>query len=117
VINPLQIFRTEDNNNPEKNEEISFMQHISKVATFYMFLSGNPSSEEIEEFKKVLRLFYDSLGFTDKIHTTGITSLANEDYPIFSDFLMFIRDQLYDNTERRIIRSELSSTGLSDSKK
>src|SRR5699024_6738086 len=110
VINPLQIFRTEENSNPEKNEEISFMQHISKVATFYMFLSGNPSAEEIEEFKKVLRLFYESLGFTDKIHTTGITSLANEEYSIFSDFLMFIRDQLYDNNVMSIFRSELSYT-------
>ncbi len=112
VINPLQIFRTEDNSNPEKNEEISFMQHISKVATFYMFLAGNPSSEEIEEFKKVLRLFYDSLGFQEKMHTTGITSLDNEEYPIFSDFLMFIQKQLYDNIEKRIIRQELSSTRI-----
>src|SRR5699024_11876968 len=42
VINPLQIFRTEDNNNPEKNEEISFMQYISKMQTLYIFLSINP---------------------------------------------------------------------------
>src|SRR5699024_8070494 len=112
VINPLQIFRTEDNSNPEKNEEISFMQHISKVATFYMFLAGKPSSEEIEEFKKVLRLFYDSLGFTDIIHTTGITSLANEYYSIFSYFLMFNRDQLYNYSEKCIIHSRLSSTRI-----
>ncbi|WP_088051877.1 VirB4 family type IV secretion system protein [Virgibacillus dakarensis] len=110
VINPLQIFRTEDNGNPEKNEEISFMQHISKVATFYTFVAGSPFPEEIEEFKKVLRLFYDSLGFSDKIHTTGITSLDNENYPIFSDFLTFLREQLYENSDKRIIRSELSTS-------
>src|SRR5699024_11875357 len=85
-INTLQIYHTEDNNNPEKNDEISFMQHISKVATFYMFLAGSPSSEEIEEFKKVLRLFYDSLGFKDNINTTGITSLAIETLIFFSVF-------------------------------
>lgn len=115
VINPLQIYKTEDNANNEgdreqviKDEELSFMQHISKVTTFYQFLAGNPSAEELEEFKKVLRGFYENIGFVDRIRTSGVTGLSNEEYPIFSDFLDYIRDVLYENPQLRVIRPELS---------
>ncbi|MFS0646118.1 VirB4 family type IV secretion system protein [Siminovitchia sp. 179-K 8D1 HS] len=108
VINPLQIYRVEDGGDSVKNEEISFMQHLSKVATFYEFLANNPSTEEIEEFKKILRSFYQYLGFTEKIHTTGVTNLENNEYPIFSDFLSYLRNELYEVPEKRIIRRELS---------
>lgn len=108
IINPLQIYRIEDGESASKNEELSFMQHLSKVATFYQFLANDPTTEDLEEFKKIVRSFYESLGFTDLIYTTGVTNLANEEYPIFSDFLTFVRNELYENPERRIIRSELS---------
>lgn len=108
IINPLQIYRVEDGEDSRKNEELSFMQHISKVATFYEFLANDPSTEEIEEFKKILRSFYESLGFVEKINTIGVTNLANEEYPIFSDFLAYIKNELYEDPEKRIIRPELS---------
>ncbi|WP_245837310.1 VirB4 family type IV secretion system protein [Virgibacillus phasianinus] len=108
IINPLQIYKAEDNHDKKKDEELSFMQHISKVAKFYTFLAVNPSQEESEEFKKILRLFYESLGFMKKMKTTGVTTLTNEEYPVFSDLLAFIREHLYENTERRIIRREIS---------
>lgn len=108
IINPLQIYRVEDGEDSLKNEELSFMQHISKVATFYEFLANDPSTEEIEEFKKILRSFYESLGFVEKMNTTGVTNLANEEYPIFSDFLAFVRNELYTEPKKRIIRQELS---------
>src|SRR5690625_6332268 len=84
------------------------MQHISKVATFYEFLAGSTSTEEIEEFKKILRMFYESLGYLEKLKTTGVTTLKNNDYPIFSDLLDYIREQLYDDSEKRSLRPELS---------
>lgn len=112
IINPLQVYQTEDNEDAQKNEELSFMQHISKVTTFYQFLAGNPSSEELEEFKKILRMFYDSIGFVDRLHTTGVTGLENEEYPIFSDLLTFIRDKLYEVPDQRILRSELSPSRI-----
>lgn len=115
IINPLQIYRADDKSN-YKEEQVSFeqyekqcfMQHISKVAIFYEFLAGSPSTEEIEEFKKILRMFYESLGFMKKTKTTGVTTLGNKEYPIFSDLLEYIREQLYDNSEKRTIRNELS---------
>lgn len=108
IINPLEIYRTEDNEDMVKSEELSFMQHLSKVATFYEFLANDPSTEEIEEFKKILRRFYESLGFVEKINTTGVTNLAHDEYPIFSDLLEFVKNELYEDPERRLIRTELS---------
>lgn len=108
IINPLEIYRTEDNEDMAKSEELSFMQHLSKVATFYEFLANDPSTEEIEEFKKILRRFYESLGFVEKINTTGVTNLAHDEYPIFSDLLEFVKNELYEDPERRLIRTELS---------
>lgn len=108
IINPLEIYRTEDNEDMAKSEELSFMQHLSKVATFYEFLANDPSTEEIEEFKKILRRFYESLGFVEKINTTGVTNLAHNEYPIFSDLLEFVKNELYEDPERRLIRTELS---------
>lgn len=108
IINPLEIYRTEDNEDMAKSEELSFMQHLSKVATFYEFLANDPSTEELEEFKKILRRFYESLGFVEKINTTGVTNLAHNEYPIFSDLLEFVKNELYEDPERRLIRTELS---------
>lgn len=55
IINPLQIYRVGEADDATKNEELSFMQHLSKVATFYAFLANDPAAEELEEFKKILR--------------------------------------------------------------
>jgi len=107
IINPLHIYRVRDGSD-QKSEKLSFMQHLSKLATFYQFLAVNPTTEEMEEFKKVTREFYHSLGFEERIETTGVTQLKNEEYPIFSDFLVYVRDELYENAARRIIRPELS---------
>src|SRR5699024_11395503 len=53
IINPLQIYRADDKSNYkegqvsfEQYEKQCFMQHISKVAIFYEFLAGSPSTEE-----------------------------------------------------------------------
>src|SRR5699024_6483997 len=102
IINPLQIFRAEDKSNYKDDQESSeqyeaqcFILPISLVATFYEFLAGIPSPEEIEEFKKFLRMFSDSLGYLEKLKTTGVTTLEKKDYPIFSGLLDYIRMQLY----------------------
>src|SRR5699024_3694382 len=117
IINPLQIFRADDKSNYKDDQESfeqyeaqCFMQHISEVATFYEFLAGSPSTEEIEEFKKILRMFYDSLGYLEKLKTIGATILEMKHYPIFSDLLDNIREQLYDTKEKTNIRPELAAS-------
>lgn len=104
MINPLQIYRVSDTGNAEKDEKLSFMQHLSKVATFYQHIAGLPAVDELEEFKKMIRSFYFSLGFSE----THVTGLKNEEYPIFSDFLHYLKNELYEDVDKRIIRPELS---------
>src|SRR5699024_1612177 len=91
-------------------EAQSFMQHCSKVATFYEFLAGSPSTEEIEEFKQTVRMFYEALGDMERLKYTGFTTSEEKDYPIFCDLLDYIREQLYDNKEKRDLRPELSAS-------
>src|SRR5690625_7869039 len=55
-------------------------------------------------------MFYESLGYMEKLKSTGVTTLKNKDYPIFSDLLDYIREQLYDNNEKRHLRPELSAS-------
>src|SRR5699024_11592642 len=50
------------------------------------------------------------LGYMKKLKSTGVTTLENNDYPIFSDLLDYIREQLYDNKEKRNLRTELSAS-------
>src|SRR5699024_9018821 len=116
IINPLQIYKTvdtsaEEDHDPKKDEQNIFMQHLSKITILYRFLAGAPTDEEIEEFKKLLRKFYASLGFTKM--TVPITSLRPEEYPVFSDFLTYIQNELYENEQSKIIKSELSRTRAS----
>lgn len=109
IINPLQIFKADgEEDEGDKQEELSFMQHISKVTTFYQFLAGDPTPEDLEEFKKILRDFYHELGFIERIQTTGVTTLKNDEYPIFSNLLDYIQEVLYENVDLRIIRKEMS---------
>lgn len=108
ILNALQVFKTFGGDDFNKNEELSFMQHLSKVATFYQFIANNPATEEVEEFKKILRSFYESLGYMELLKTTGVTTLENEQYPIFSDLLTYIKNELYVNINERQIRPELS---------
>ena len=77
IINPLHIYRVSDGSD-QKSEELSFMQHLSKLATFYQFLAVNPSTEDMEEFKKITREFYHSLEFVERIETTGVTELKTK---------------------------------------
>ena len=56
IINPLQILKTSD------KEGISFMQHLSKLTTFYKFLSPSASDEICKEFELLSRKLYIEFG-------------------------------------------------------
>jgi len=113
MINPLQIYRSHTDGKVmsfENQEKHAFLKHLSKVANFYRFLSPDSNDSDIQEFKKVLRDFYDSLGFLEKIQTTGVTTLNNEEYPTFSELLTFVKNILYEDVENRIIKRDMSKT-------
>src|SRR5699024_9225627 len=124
-INPLQVFKTV---NSSEGEEISkeqkrqddldsFKQHISKISIFYTFLSGSPTDSEIKEFKKLLRNFYEEQGFFSS--GKPITGLEPSEYPILEDFLMYVKEQLYEESDEKnshkgidVAKSELTDSRI-----
>ncbi|WP_025731354.1 VirB4 family type IV secretion system protein [Heyndrickxia ginsengihumi] len=112
LINPLQIFRTSNDNNISfiANEENSFKQHISKVTTFYQFLSPSSQANEVMEFKRMLTNMYRELGFNQKIKKGGVTNLDVKEYPIFSDLLNYVQNELYEDIETNKVKDSLTPT-------
>lgn len=90
IINPLQIFPL----GIEVNTKVTFLEHISKVTTFYKFFSEDASEEEIEELRGALKRFYESFGFTST--SVKITDKEPSEYPIFEDFLSYLHKD-FDN--------------------
>jgi DNA helicase HerA-like ATPase len=109
IINPLQILRTSD------KEGISFMQHLSKLTTFYKFIAPQADDETCKEFELLARELYIKFGIykedTD-VEKLNLTRLAENQYPIFSDLLNLVKEELYEDVKNNIIRKKLSSTKL-----
>ena len=105
IINALQILRTSD------KEGVSFMQHLSKLTSFYKFLSPNASDEVCKEFELLVRKLYIEVGiFREDIDANlqNLTSLEEDQYPIFSDLLNLVQKELYDDIKNEIVRKNLS---------
>lgn len=97
LINPLQVYKTAD------REDISFTQHLSKLTIFYRFIAPEAQDDELKEYENLLRKLYIKLGLWNdqKGVENQITGLSVEKYPIFEDFLKFIREELYEDFESR----------------
>ena len=109
IINPLQILKTSN------KEEICFMQHLSKLTTFYKFLSPSASDEICKEFELLTRKLYIKCGiFKEGIATEDLnfTQLEESQYPIFSDLLILVKEELYEDIKNNILRKELSSNRI-----
>ncbi|WP_242230092.1 VirB4 family type IV secretion system protein [Bacillus cereus group sp. BfR-BA-01329] len=91
IINPLQVYKTAE------AEEVSFGQHLSKLTIFYRFISPRASDEIVQEYENLLRKLYIEKGLWDdtKGANNHITGKDATEYPIFSDFLELIRNELY----------------------
>ncbi|MFF2341057.1 VirB4 family type IV secretion system protein [Bacillus mycoides] len=96
-INPLQVYKTAE------SEEVSFIQHLSKLTTFYRFIAPEAKDDEIKEYENLLRKLYIRMGLWNdtKGATNEITTRKPKEYPIFSDFLTFVRKELYQDVEGR----------------
>ncbi|WP_205094116.1 VirB4 family type IV secretion system protein [Thalassobacillus pellis] len=91
VINPLQVYRTAE------DETTSFTQHLSKLTIFYKFLAPEAKDSELKEYENLLRKLYERTGLWKDKEETNITQRPVEDYPIFTDFLTFIEEELYED--------------------
>ncbi|WP_396266213.1 VirB4 family type IV secretion system protein [Halobacillus amylolyticus] len=93
VINPLQVYRTAE------DETTSFTQHLSKLTTFYKFLAPEAKDSELKEYENLLRKLYERTGLWKDKEETNITQRPVDDYPIFTDFLSFIEEELYEDID------------------
>lgn len=91
IINALEIFRTDD------NEKINYNRHLSKVSTIYRFLNPQADNYELLTVEELLRGLYVHHGLipqNEEIRNEQLTGLPPERYPIWSDFLQYIRMQV-----------------------
>lgn len=111
ILNPLEILKAGD------TEELSYVLHISKMSTFYKFLvKGDANTEEIIEFEELLKGLYQKFGFymVNGRVASPITGLKPDAYPIFSDFLDYINEEIekmkksnYDKLEFEVARKKI----------
>lgn len=107
IINPLQVLATiTDDKTYEVDNRLSFMTHISKVSMMYKYLSQDCSSVESMEFEMLLNKFYKYY----KIDIDKSTEYNTNEYPILSDLLLFIKNELYSDSEKKVMRSSISES-------
>lgn len=96
-INPLQVFKTSE------SELNCFTQHLSKLTIFYRFIAPEAKDEELKEYENLLRKLYIHKGLwsDEKGEGNTITSQPAEEYPIFSHFLSFVREELYADFDKK----------------
>lgn len=107
IINLLQVFATivdEDTN--EVLEEQSYMNHLNKVSMIYRCLAPDAEQTEVREFERILREFYKYYG----IEISRATTYKANEYPIMEDLLEYIRKELYEDFEKKIVKRTLSDT-------
>ncbi|MFG6116937.1 VirB4 family type IV secretion system protein [Halobacillus sp. MO56] len=104
VINPLQVYRTAE------DETTSFTQHLSKLTIFYKFLAPEAKDSELKEYENLLRRLYETKGLWSDGDGAelNITKRPVHDYPIFTDFLSFIEEELYEDINEGKQREKVS---------
>ncbi|SFD59917.1 type IV secretion system protein VirB4 [Bacillus sp. UNCCL81] len=108
LINPLQVYATAIDEDGEVNEEGSFRQHLSKLNVFYRFLNPNAPDTELKEYENLLRNLYVLKDLWSEDASIDITKKKAIEYPIFSDFLSYVRDELYSDFDKKVLRTNLS---------
>ncbi|KMY52499.1 type IV secretion system VirB4 protein [Bacillus sp. FJAT-27231] len=99
IINPLQVYKTVTKEDGSPDEALSFTQHLSKLTVFYRFITPEATDDQLKEYENLLRKLYISKGLWDDqdVLNNNITGLPANEYPILSDFLTFIREELYED--------------------
>lgn len=91
TINVFEIFPTATDDNGNIDDEASYIQHISKLATWYSILKPEAKTEEIDCFENLVGQLYLKLGFNAKEGYTG--KQANE-YPKLEQLLEFLKEKM-----------------------
>lgn len=105
IINYLEVFKTDE------DERTSFSLHLSKLNTFYRFISPNSTEDVRNEFEEYVRKLYTIKGLWNEEEGGGtqkITGLPPQMYPTFSELLDLIRADLYTDYRERKVNDNLS---------
>lgn len=90
-LNLLEILRMED------NDTKNYHQHIAKLSHIYRIMSPDCTEQELSIYKEMLKKLYVKFGIIPNEHDikfNNITGLPSERYPIFSDFLKIIKEEI-----------------------
>ncbi len=109
-INPLQLRITVDaaaeDMTEEEAAEQNFLQEMSRIQTFFTELNPDSSDDELRKLSELLLCAYYEKHIDNR---TNLSTLDNEDFPIFSDILRICEDKFYnaDNDFDREILARL----------
>lgn len=91
ILNLLEILRMDE------NDTKNYHMHVSKMDLIYRFLSPSCSEQEVKMFKAILKKLYVKFGIIsseDDNKFDGITGLEHTKYPIFSDYLNLVDEEI-----------------------
>lgn len=110
IINYLEVYKIDE------DEKVSFAKHLSKLNSFYKFLSPTANADECNEFESFVRKLYVERGLWNisegQDYQQKITGLLPEAYPTFSDLLYLVRQELYTDTKKKIMNDKISSNRI-----
>lgn len=106
-LNIFQVFPTViDETTRQVNEQASFVQHKSKLGTWYSILKPNAREEEISLFESALNELYEKHGFDSQNERTQYSTRSNEEYPTLFDMVeltnTLYRDKSLSDLKREI---------------
>lgn len=100
MLNIMEVFKSGD------SEAVSFSRHLSKLNTFYKFISPEAGEDERNEFEEYCRRIYERKDFGPGAVVTG---RKPGEYPKLSELLELVRADLYEDRETGKVRGSLSS--------
>lgn len=107
-INPFQIFPTVTKDNGiEVDEEKSYQQHLQKLKNLFQLLNSEVTGDDLATFGKLVNDFYIDevrIWFRNPALHDGelrATQLVAEEYPILSDFILFLEDKKRQSQARK----------------
>ncbi len=103
VINPLEIFRTNE------DEYANYLTHISKLSNFFEYLSPGLRDEDKEQLELLIRELYVKFNLVPNCGNC-ITGINSKNYPILTDLLNLLQEKIYDYIHED--KGELSPTTL-----
>ncbi|HCM90576.1 MULTISPECIES: VirB4 family type IV secretion system protein [Vagococcus] len=107
TVNPLQVYSTVIDKFGNVDESKSFQNHMTKCSNQLRFLEPDIPNSAIREYKLLLQEFYLETGLLPRTWVTAkddnernslntnICNLRNEQYPIYEDFLSYMKERQY----------------------